>query len=206
MKRSSIIGYTLSFASFLLDSNIGERINKIILFGSVARGDFTEESDIDLFIDAPDALEKDIEKVLTAFRYSKIHETWNLKGVKQEISLKIGDLNKWSLKREVISSGILLYGKYNEIPKNVKYYLMIKMNLKNLKFSNQMKLWRKLYGYKQKMGGKTYIGRGLLEKLEGKKIGKAVIIVPMEKRKEIISLLNENKIKYTVNELWSDSL
>ncbi len=206
MKRNSLIGYALSFASFLLDSNVGNKISKIILFGSVARGDFSDESDIDLFIDSQDKLEKDIEKVFTAFKYSKINETWKLKGIKQEISLKMGNLDKWSLKREVISSGILLYGKYNELPENVRYYLMIKMSLKNIKFSNQMRLWRKLYGYTQKIGSKTYIGKGLVEKLGGKKIGKAVLIVPMEKRKEIIDLLKKNRIRYTVSELWSDVL
>jgi predicted nucleotidyltransferase len=205
MKRSSLIGFALSFASFLLDSNIGDKINKIILFGSVARGDFSEESDIDLFIDTRHMLEDDVERVLTAFRYSKINETWKLKGIKQEISLKIGDLNKWPLKRNVISSGILLYGKYNEVPENIKYYLMISMSLKNLKFSNQMKLWRKLYGYRQKIGNKIYVGKGLVEKLEGRKIGKAIILVPMQNRKEILDFLNKSKIKYRVNELWSDS-
>ena len=205
MKRSALIGYTMSFASFLLDSEVGEKINKIILFGSTARGDFNEKSDIDLFIDAPEEIEKNIEKILASFKYSKLNETWRLKGMKHELSLKIGDLSKWTLKREVISSGILLYGKYNEIPEKTKYYLMIRMSLENIKFSQQMKLWRNLYGYKQKVGKKIYIKEGLLKKLNGKKIGKAVILIPMENRREILNLLNKNKIRYSVNELWSDS-
>lgn len=205
MKRNTLIGYAMSFTSFLLDSEVGEKINKIILFGSVARGDFNEKSDIDLFIDAPEEIEKNIEKTLTSFRYSKINETWKLKGMKHEISLKIGNLNKWALKREVISSGIFLYGKYNEIPEKARYYLMVRMSLKNIKFSQQMKLWRNLYGYKQKIGNRNYIKDGLLKKLNGKKIGKAVILIPMENRKEILNLLNKNKIRYAVNEIWSDS-
>lgn len=206
MKRNSLISYASSFASFLLDSSFGDRINKIILFGSVARGDFSNESDIDLFIDISDKFEKDIEKVLIAFKHSKANEVWNLKGMKHEISLKIGNLDKWALKREVISSGILLYGKYNELPKNIGYYLLIKMELKKMKFSEQMKLWRRLYGYKQKIGNKMYEGKGLVEELGGKKIGKAVIAIPMEKRKEILDLLNKGKIRHNVSEIWSDSL
>ncbi len=46
-----MIGYAQSFVSFLLDSYVGGKVRKIILFGSVARGDFSTESDIDLFVE-----------------------------------------------------------------------------------------------------------------------------------------------------------
>ena len=56
IERKSLIGYAAGFVSFIMDSRVGEDINRIILFGSVARGDFGKKSDIDLFIDT----EKDI--------------------------------------------------------------------------------------------------------------------------------------------------
>jgi len=205
MERTSIIGYAMSFASFLLDSKIGGRINKIILFGSVARGDYSKESDIDLFIDTDEKIEKEIDKLLVLFDSSRISESWKLKGIKNEISVKTGKLKKWSLRRNVISSGLMLYGKYNEIPEKVNYYAMIKMDVKKFRTSKQMRIWRKLYGYRQKIGSKVYTGKGLVEKTGGKKIGKAVILIPMENRKEIIGFLNKNKVSYTVNELWSDT-
>lgn len=205
-ERSSLIGYALSFASFLLDSKTGERIDKIILFGSVARGDFDEESDIDLFIETDEINESEINKMLGLFISSRINETWKLKGVRNDISVKVGRLKEWALRRDVISSGIMLYGKYNEMPGKMNYYLLIKMDVSRFKPSRQMGIWRKLYGYRQRIGTKVYIGKGLVEMLGGKKLGKTLILVPMEKRREIINFLNKNKVIYMVNELWSDTL
>lgn len=205
MERESLISYAMSFASFLLDSKIGGKISKIILFGSVARGDFDEKSDIDIFVDTNADIEKDVDRLMTLFMSSKTYESWKLKGIKNDMSVKIGNLGEWSLRREIISSGILLYGKYNELPKNAKYYEMIKMDLKKIKTSKQMRIWRKLYGYKQKIGNKVYTGKGIVEKAGGKKIGKAIILVPMENRREIMEFLKKNKIDFTVNELWSDT-
>jgi len=206
VERNSLIGYAISFVSFLLDSKIGEKINKIILFGSIARGDFDAQSDIDLFVDTDKEIEREINKLLRLFRLSKINETWKLKGIKSEISVKVGDLKKWSLRRDVISSGIMLYGKYNEIPEKVNYYMLIKMDMRKFKSCKQMSIWRKLYGYRQRIGTKVYTGKGLVERLGGKKLGKAIILIPMENRREIIDFLNKHKVIYTVNELWSDAM
>ncbi len=204
--RESLIGYAMSFASFLMDSKTGGKIDKIILFGSVARGTWGEESDIDLFIDTTEDIEEEINGLLKLFRESKIQEMWRIRGIKNEISVKVGDLEKWSLRRDVISSGMLLYGKYNDMPEGVSYYLLIRIDVSRFGPSRQMSIWRKLYGYRQKIGEKTYIGKGLVKKLGGRKLAKATILVPMEKRKEIVGFLNKNKINYTVNELWSDTL
>ncbi len=207
VSKESLISYSLSFCSFLLDTPFGKNINKIILFGSVARGDYNEDSDIDIFIDTEKNLEKLVDKYLNLFQESKQHEIWIQKGITNEISIKVGKLKEWKLRREVISSGILLYGKYSELPDELSYYLLIKIkDIYKKKPSNQVKIWRKLYGYKQKVGKKTYLIKGLIDKNNGKKIAKSVFIIPMENRKPIIEYLNKNKIIYTVHELWSDSL
>ncbi|MFH0701720.1 MAG: nucleotidyltransferase domain-containing protein [Candidatus Woesearchaeota archaeon] len=205
LNKNHLIGYALNFSSFLLDSKIGPEIRKIILFGSVARGDFNAESDIDLFVDADETLEKEVEKNLALFKSSQAGKIWRLKGIRNEISLKVGELQKWSLHREVISSGILLYGKYQEIPPNIKYYLLVNIDVSKMKNNQQMTIWRKLYGYTQKVGKKIYIGKGLIEKSGGKKLGKAIFLVPMEHRQEIMTFLNKNKVIYKINEIFSDS-
>ncbi len=52
MNQDTLIAYALDFSSFLIDTaKVTDKIKRIMLFGSVARGDFTKESDIDLFID-----------------------------------------------------------------------------------------------------------------------------------------------------------
>ena len=131
---------------------------------------------------------------------------WRLKGVPNDLSLKVGKLEHWSLRREVISSGILLYGKYNELPPNTHYYLLVRLDLTTVRTALQMRIWRKLYGYTQKVGKKTYLTRGLIELTGGKKLGKATFIIPMEQRKNVLDFLKQHRVKYLVNELWSDTL
>lgn len=206
MKHGTIISYALSFTSFILDSPISNKINKIILFGSAARGDFTKESDVDIFIDGDEKLEPELTKLHNLFKSSRAYKTWQLKGIKNELSLKVGDLSKWSLRREVISSGILLYGKYNELPKAAHYYALIKVEkITQKKSAQQIKIFRKLYGYSQKVGKKVYHWKGLVAEVQGKKLGRGVFIIPMEHRQEIISFLNKNHISYAIYELWSDA-
>lgn len=205
IEKNPLVAYSMAFASFLVDSKISGKIDRIILFGSVARGDFTEESDIDIFIDTDSDIEKEVYKLVALFNESKVRGIWKLKGLRNEISVKVGKLDMWSLKRNVISSGILLYGKFKEIPETVEYYLLVRLDMKGINPNKQMTIWRTLYGYKQKIGKKLYVGEGLIKKLGGEKIGKAVFLVPMGNRGQIVELLKKNKIKHTVNELWSDA-
>ncbi len=205
MYKKSLIAYAMNFASFIVDSVVGDKINKIILFGSVARGDTTEESDIDLFIDAPENIEKEIMGQLALYQASQAQKLWKHKGATNELSLKVGNLDKWQLKREVISSGILLYGKYSELPKHTTYYLLLTLDVKNKKIAKQVKLWRALYGYTQKVGKKIYRSPGLLAECGGKKIGKALLLVPMEQRKPVLDMLKKHHVRHTLHELWSDA-
>lgn len=205
MKQETLISYALSFSSFLLDSTIGVHIEKIILFGSVARGDFTKESDIDLFIEADERFEKDIDKSLLLFESSQVYKIWKMKGVEHAFSLKVGHLSQWKLKREVLSSGIILYGKNAEMTEGASYYLLIQLQEQKKTPASQMRFWRKLYGYTQKVGIKSYSSKGLIEQVGGKKLGKALFLLPMEKRKVILDFLAQNKIQYVAYEIWSDA-
>ncbi len=205
MKRESLISYTASFVSFILDSEFNKDIDRIILFGSVARNFFDDESDIDIFVDTKKNIEKDIEKLLKMFNESEIHKRWILKGLKNSISINVGNFNKWNLKRDVISDGIILYGKFKDVPENVEYYLLVKPSFKKFNKSKQVSLWRKLYGYKQRVGKKVYETKGIVKNLNGMRFD-GVIIVPVKNKNELLQFLNKEKISYTVNEIWSDGL
>jgi len=206
MNREILISYAESFSSFILESEISKRITRIILFGSVARGDFDKESDIDIFIDTPNDIEKEVGKQLDLFNGSEINRRWLLKGVKNEISVKTGRLEKWSLRRDVISNGIILYGKMNDVPKEADYYLMVSMNFNKLNRTRKVSVWRKLYGYNQKVGDKVYTSKGLIKELDGKRLEKSIVVVPMGKRKGLIDFLKGNRVEYTLHEIWSDDL
>ena len=204
MKRENLISYAANFVSFLLDQ-FQTDIDKIVLFGSVARGDFDDESDIDLFVDTKKEIQKDVLKTLSFFRMSETQKKWELKGLKNELSIKVGDLNKWKLKRDILTDGIILYGKFKELPDTVEYYLLIKPSFKKFSRSKKVSLWRSLYGYSQKTNSKTYKTKGIVNEVDGKRI-ESGIIIKMTNKKQVLDFLNKEKISYTVNEIWSDNL
>lgn len=207
MKKPELIAYSMDFCSFLLRSEMGEDIRRIILFGSVARGDFDSESDIDLFIDAGKSknAETVAKKILKAFEASETNEKWKLKGLENLLSLQIGQVEKWELYRSAISSGILLYGKFEEMPKNVKYYSMLVLDFGKIGRNGKIRIWRELYGYRQKIGKKVFVSKGLLERLSGKKIERGVVAVPAGNKNELLEFIKKNRIKYEIFEIWTDS-
>ncbi len=138
----NLVSYAMDFSSFLMQ-NIKEkdRIKNIILFGSVARGESNKESDIDLFIDIinEDKIEEESNKILKDFYNStKFKNYWKLFNTKNKIKLTIGKLDEWEdLKNSIISNGLSLYGKYQEIPakgKNMALFFLenIKPNIKRV--------------------------------------------------------------------------
>lgn len=206
MNKYELIAYAMDFCSILLKNEIAPHINRIILFGSVARGDFDDESDIDLFIDTEKEKEvkSAVEKAMIAFEKSETNEKWRLKGLKNSLSVKAGKLEEWALYRSAIASSILLYGKFEEMPKKARYYSMFILDFTGMKRSRKIKLWRELYGYKQKAGEKVFVSKGLLEEVSGKKIERSVIAIPAENKDRILEFVKRNGIKYKIIELWSD--
>lgn len=205
MKQENLIAYALHFASFLLDTVKGSgKIKRIFLFGSVARGDFTKESDIDIFVDTDEKIEGEVEKARKLFMMSQAQRTWELKGISQELSLKTGNLDEWELKRSIISDGILLYGKAKQMPEDAEFYVLLQLSYKGLSQDQKLKLWRKLYGHRQKVGKKVYVSTGLLDRVKGKRI-ESGILIPVQHEKELRTFLRKYKVSCTIHELWSDA-
>ncbi len=175
-----LISYALDFVSYLVQ-NLKERdmqkIKSIILFGSAARSEADKESDVDLFIDilGNDA-EKGIKKISDEFYNSaKVKSYWSLLGIKNELNILVGDLEKWKLKDSMLGNAIVLYQKYSPALKEGKNKIIL--NWENIKpDSRRVMLNKKLFGYVHY--GKRYLG--LLEKFKGVKIGTNVIMVDAE--------------------------
>ncbi len=208
MNRYELIACAMDFSSFLLKSSIAKDIKNIILFGSVARGDFDSESDIDIFVDLEKgrSIGKEAANLLTAFEKSETYEKWKLRGLKNPISVKTGELERWGLYRSVISSGILLYGKYEKMPKEAEYQFLFVLDFRKMDRSRKVKLWRELYGYKQKVGEKVFVSKGILEEISGKKIERGVIAVPAEYKEKILEFIKKNGIKHNIIEIWAERL
>lgn len=63
LHKESLFPYIYTYLGYLFrEKNIFGKINRIFLFGSVARNDFDEQSDIDLFIDTEKKNEPELKK------------------------------------------------------------------------------------------------------------------------------------------------
>ena len=206
MKRDNLIAYAMAFASYLIQNiESNKTIRSIILFGSIARNDYDKDSDIDVFVDSKDNIENEVKTILDSFYESILYQRyWKLLGITNDISIKVGDLDKWDVKRSIISHGISLYGKYTQ-DIGGKLYSMFIVDIGG-KRSEKLRMWRGLYGYKQKVNKKVYAKKGILEQLDAKRIGPGVIIVPIINANLLKKFLIDNKARYKIIELQSDSL
>ncbi len=200
MKRNKIISYALAFTSFLLRRI--QNVSAVVLFGSVARGDYDDESDIDLFIETEES-EKKIEESLKLFKKSKEHEKYLDLGAENQISLKIGKLKDWpSLRESILDNGITLYGKYEKLPENLKHFVLFTISMKKLHQKTRLRVWRRLYGYKQKVGSKIYRKKGAVEALGGRRLGDGMLAIPKNRENDMIGFLNKLNVNYTKQDVY----
>jgi len=202
-KRNELTAYAIDFVSYLISKE--PEINRIILHGSAARGDFDEESDVDIFVDFlkyDKKTEKRINNIAEDYYKTKKFKEWELKGIKNTISLIVGSLDsqEWKdLKRSIINTGIILYGKYKGEAEKIKQYTLF--SFENIKpDKKRVVVFRKLFGFKLK--NKTY--PGIIEKYKGISVGKGAVLVPIESVNELKRYFQEKKISVKMYDLWSD--
>ncbi|MCD6591195.1 MAG: nucleotidyltransferase domain-containing protein [Candidatus Aenigmarchaeota archaeon] len=210
MNRTNIFPYIFDYLSILFeDEEIKKSVRRIILFGSVARGDFDRKSDVDIFVDVPETSRGKIEKLVRKAEkrfYSISSRKWELMGVEFPISSIIGDLNapRWKeLKNDIIASGITLYGKYEELPKGLEHYVLFNYSLSPLTQNRKMKLLRRLFGYAIRKGKTVYRQMGVLEKIGGKKLSSNTILIPAEKAREIQKFFTSFGVTPEMKEVWT---
>lgn len=198
MERNKLISLAMNFSSFL----VGQvDVKSLILFGSVAKNNFDEESDIDIFIGCDKRNEKKIKQILELYKKTEEYEKFRLEGVKNELSIKIGDLDDWKdLKRSIISSGITLYGSYRGTPDKINHKVLFLLNFEGISRAEKVRIWRNLYGYTQKVGKKIYISKGKVEK----KMGRGAFLVPIQDSQDIINYLRKHRIKYSLLDIWTE--
>ncbi|MBI4162400.1 MAG: nucleotidyltransferase domain-containing protein [Candidatus Aenigmarchaeota archaeon] len=207
-----ILAYIYDFVSFIFEKDLKKDIKSIILYGSVASGEFDDESDIDLFIDIWNAgkrqeIEKKVKEQLDNFE-DKAARTWHPRGIKNSFSIIVGDINspKWeNLKHDVISNGMHLYGKYESLPKNIQHKVLITFSLAGLPQKKKMKFSRHLYGYELSKNGKKYLQQGILQKHSGTKISSNSILVPLEKVKDFRKHMSDFNVTPQMREVWIKS-
>ncbi|MCK5282367.1 MAG: nucleotidyltransferase domain-containing protein [Nanoarchaeota archaeon] len=185
-----MIRYAYVYVDFLMESLDFTKINKIILYGSVAKNESDKHSDIDIFIDTDDIkLNRKINNQHDKFYESKQFLKFRALGIDNEISLKVGKLEDWeSLYKSMMSTGIVLYsGVEGKKPSSSKHMILFywdKIGINRGAFLNS------LYGFNLK--GKRY--KGLIEKHDGIKSGKSSVIFPIQLKDEIIKLIKKYKV------------
>ncbi|MDY6788381.1 MAG: nucleotidyltransferase domain-containing protein [Candidatus Nanohaloarchaea archaeon] len=183
--------YASAFASFLIDQvEVLEKIDQIVLYGSVARGTADKESDVDIFVDTTYNLEDEIDRIKEEFYSSRRCTLFRSKGITNKISVKTGKLEEWeSIHASISSTGIVLWGdfKAEKLPGGAQHSIIFyweKTGDKRTSFLN------KLYGYSTE----DREIKGMLEKWGGKKIGKSSVLIPIEHKDDMIKLLKKYNI------------
>lgn len=195
--------YASYFASFLLNwLKDASNIKNIILFGSVAKGDATKNSDVDIFIDVKKdnaKFKSDVALVLEEFYKSREALIFKNDGIDNKINVISGRLEDWpDLRKSIDSTGILLYGQYVASGVKGRKYILISWSKIG---KNRGAFLNKLYGFI--VNRKRY--KGLIEKLNGRKIGKSSLMVPIENHREIISVLKDYDVSAHSIEIWNES-
>jgi predicted nucleotidyltransferase len=192
--NSKRIAFALDFTSFLIQkTKHRERIRNVILFGSVAREEANNGSEVDVFIDIikdDKKVELELAKVRQDFMNStKYKNYWKPLGIENEIKLTVGSFDTWEkLKPSLVANGITWFGKFkpNIQEGEHKVFLVwenIKPNSTRVSFNKQ------LLGYRQKE--KFY--DGLLQKYNGKRLGKGCIFVRLEHGAIFLKLFKKYK-------------
>jgi len=189
-----LIPYAMSFVSFLfssLDKTEQENIKEVVLYGSVARGDYRKDSDVDIFIDVYKAgsIGGRVEKIIEEFYKTEIFKRWKLVGIENTISCITDNIEKWKdLKTSILSNGISLYSKHKGQSAGEQFVIFYWGKISPE--SKRVLISKNLYGYKTKRS----VYKGLLELTNSIKLGPNSIFAPLEHANKISSLFKKNKI------------
>lgn len=172
----------------------------VILYGSYARGDFDEGSDVDLFIlfDTKQSMRRGYDSVIKILSRSNLFIQGNIRSLKE---LKNSDPH---FLQKVFSEGKILHWKPElhidliELLK-LKPMVLIEYSLKNLAPARKCKLAFTLLGRRMR----KYRYKGLVEKLGGWRIGKSSFIIPFNVLSTVEKVLESNEISYTMRIIWT---
>lgn len=176
-----------------------EEIKIIFLYGSMARGEYTSRSDIDLLILTSDnSKQEEIQNTIIELE-SKTGCT--VQPIIRTID-KLHDTDS-GLLQNIFNEGKILYLKEpEEIPSALllkqKPYIIYSFKISNLSQNEKVRFNRELY----KQVRKNYEYKGLLNKLGGKKISSGCIIVPQKNKDIIDKFLNKFSVKFKQLKVW----
>jgi predicted nucleotidyltransferase len=181
-----------------------QTIQAIILFGSVARGQAREGSDVDICI----VLKNESKKVTIEDQLLSLEKKYDTNINTILTTPQFKGLDRQFIET-ILREGKVLSGTFPEVPiqrLELEPYEIIKYDLSALTHSEKMKIKRLLYGVttKKKYNGKTYENkqRGKVEEFNGIRIGIASILIPEKMSWHLEELLRKYKISLRKITIW----
>ena len=170
-------------------------IGAVILFGSIVRGDATSKSDIDIMIvpmeDADiQMLNKEVSRILRSV------ETAHGLQINFSPIIYKGDEDSYFL-WEVVKDGSVLFVRPEMVVSpiaNMSPHALISYSFSGLNDQTKKKIQRFLFESKH--------GANIDKKNKMVYIAPGVILIALEKSKEIILLFESNNVNYTLVKLW----
>jgi len=173
-----------------------EGVVGLVLFGSYSRGDYDEGSDVDLLVVFSDrnALEEGREEVYRATSQSDLFF--------QVVCLTVDELKGSPLLESALREGKIYYAS-EDVKKLLtpihKAYALITYSTANLSAKERVVFTQKLEG----RGKGRYRYEGLVGELGGFKVGRGVMMIPMENLRTITQHLETKGISYVIRHVWA---
>jgi len=168
----------------------------IVLYGSYSRGDYDEGSDIDLLVVFQN--KKDLDRGLREM-YKTTAKTDLFF---QVIGFTLDELKNSPLLETVLREGTIYYAKQGVkklLTPMHKPYALVTYTTANLNAKERVIFTQKLEGRREG----RYRYDGLLHEIGGCKVGRGVVMVPLERLKTLTEHLEEKQIDYVIRHVWA---
>ena len=175
-----------------------KEIKVVILYGSLARGEFASRSDIDLFIITVREIKDRVEEKVIELE-NQIHRSIQ-PTIRTEKQLKTTDSG---LLQNIFQEGkVLFLREYFDFPVSLlleqKPFVIYRFDISNLKQNRKAEFNRKLYGYRDK----KYTYEGLTHKVNASKLSSGCIIVPFSNKRKVEEFFGKKRIKFEEIRVW----
>jgi predicted nucleotidyltransferase len=176
-----------------------EDVKAIILYGSLARGEFTSRSDVDLFILTTEyKTQKEI--------HDKVIELESEIGRNIQPTIRtIAELQKTDtgLLQNIFQEGKILYLREpSDIPSAIllqqKPYLIYSFQINSLLQKEKARFNRQLYEQTRE----EYKYKGLLQEIGGQKLSAGCVMMPYEQKEKIERFFKKFKVKFEQLKVW----
>jgi predicted nucleotidyltransferase len=176
-----------------------EDVKAVILYGSLARGEFTSRSDVDLFILTTE------DKTQTEIQDKVIELESEIGRNIQPTIRTIVELQKTDtgLLQNIFQEGKILYLREpSDIPSAIllqqKPYLIYSFQISSLLQKEKARFNRQLYEQTRK----EYKYKGLLQEIGGQRLSAGCVMIPYEQKEKIEKFFKKFKVKFEQLKVW----